>query len=149
MRGCMYDNIEMFKHLLSILLVIGIVACPLLCGRGVGCCGAERACDVHACCAACHQAESDGGGDRNSAPSGHQSGSEQCNGCICGGAVIEVSTSQYLVDAASIAIVSPTAVRLVDATSVLHQSLNRRASLPDDDMNPGRALRCQMSSYLC
>jgi hypothetical protein len=139
----------MVKFLLSILLALGIVACPLLCGRGAVCCRAEHTHDAQACCAACRQAESTRGDDRDSMPQDHDSRSGKCSGCICGGALVEDASSQDFVvnDLNWIAI--PPVAPLRCEPSDLHTMFNPRGPLPDDDMNPGRAMRCLMMSYLC
>jgi hypothetical protein len=140
----------MVKQVLSILLATSIVACPVLCGRGAACCGTVRASGVHACCEACRDVESNGGGERDSAPSHQDSGApKQCNGCICGGAVVDDVSAQNLVVTNDHWIAIPTAFQLLSAASDLRPMPNPKGPLPDDDMNPGRAMRCIMSSYLC
>lgn len=63
--------------------------------------------------------------------------------------MIEASGPQHLVLDVSSWISLPDVAQLVAVASDLQQVAISRAPLPDDGMNPGRARRCLMMSYLC
>jgi hypothetical protein len=140
----------MINQLLSILLATSIVACPLLCRGGAACCDNKRSHDTHACCNECHKSECSHSADRQSVPRNHNSRTPvEYGGCICGGAVVEDSALQHLVLEGYSWIALPAVDQLVAVVSDLQQVTISRTPLPDDSMNPGRALRCLMMSYLC
>lgn len=139
----------MFHRGLSILLAAYILACPILCGADVVCCGEDSSCDVVAsCCDSCREGESPL--EHESVPSESNPPSPgECGGCICGGAVVEVSAFQHvLLDGLNLI-----AIPFVDPVSSVVTDIRRTtaswANMPDDGMNLGRAMRCQMMSYLC
>jgi hypothetical protein len=139
----------MFGRALSILLAGYIFACPVLCRADVLCCGEDSSRVVEtSCCDSCHESESPT--EHESVPSEPTSPSPvECGGCICGGAVVEVSTSQHVhLDALNLI-----AILFADQDNSLVADIRRTtaswATIPDDGINLGRAMRCQLMSYLC
>ena len=140
----------MISNLLSNLLAISIVACPFLCKGGAACCDNERSHAAHACCDACHKADAAHSAHHDSVPCDHNSRSpNECGDCICEGAVAEDSALQHLVFENFNWIALPAADQVIAVVSDLQQDAVSWTPLPDDGMNPGRALRCLMMSYLC
>jgi hypothetical protein len=132
---------------LPVVLVLSILACPLICRGGLCECDGERAPAVHSCCDGCHRA---GESTLPDEPSDPRDDNALCGGCICNGAVIENSSLHLLfVDGCcEWSASSPYAV-VAEIVTNLHRIATWKSHLPDDDMNPGRALRCRMMSYLC
>ena len=140
----------MINQLLSILLATSIVACPLLCRGGAACCDKVRSDSTNACCDECHRSEISHSANHDSVPRDHDSSTPcECDGCICGGAVVEDSALQQLVLEGSSWILLPVSNQLLAVASDLNQAAISGTPLPDDGINPGRALRCLMMSYLC
>jgi hypothetical protein len=63
--------------------------------------------------------------------------------------VVEDSALQHLVLDGSSGILLAVPNQIVAVASDLNQDAISRTPLPDDGLNPGRALRCLMMSYLC
>ncbi len=138
------------NQLISILLATSIVACPLLCKGGAACCAKERSNGAPACCDACHKTNSDRSADRESVPSDPNSRTpRECGGCICGGAVVQDSALQQLVLDGCNWIALPAVHQSIAVAVVMPPAAVSWALLPDDGMNPGRAMRCLIMSYLC
>ena len=140
----------MFSQILSILLATSIVACPLLCNAGNVCCSKGSSASGQACCEGCHEADPSSSGNYDPAPVGDQSRTpdDYCH-CICGGAVIEDNGLQDLKLHLSNWIIVPVAAQFVAEVIRPQQGNVSWTLLPDDGMNPGRALRCRMMSFLC
>jgi hypothetical protein len=133
----------MFNRALNILLALGIFTCPLVCRGGDRCCGNEHAALEHVCCEECgaNPADHDRGDKRGP-------GSNDGCQCICGGAVIEITTLHLYLDVCEW--ITPTIPIQVLAPTIEPQfDFVGTPPLPDDDMNPGRALRCRIMSFLC
>jgi hypothetical protein len=104
---------------------------------------------AQSCCDKCDRPGSNQHGHEGSIPDGDDHGAPApLGGCICAGAVVEVSTAQQLVvhDVLSVAHWVPpqTLDSGFDRPDIVSSVL-----LPDDDMNVGRAKRCLMMSLLC
>jgi hypothetical protein len=132
----------MFHRALNILLAVGIFTCPLVCRGGGRCCGNEHATLEHVCCEECGanpaHPDRDRGDNRESEPS-------DCCQCICGGAVVEITMLQLDLDVCEW--ITPVPIQALDPT--IEPPFEFVGALPDDDMNPGRALRCRIMSFLC
>jgi hypothetical protein len=136
----------MIRRFLSLLLVASITACPLICRGGLQCCASAPAAAAHGCCESCHKPKAS---DSKSAPRELPSKTPGgCEGCICGGAVIEDSTLPQ-VDVGSLSLPLPESHVVAIAPDHSRSSIGFSVLLPDDGINQGRAMRCLMSSYLC
>jgi hypothetical protein len=136
----------MYSRALNILLAVGIFACPLVCrGRGQ-CCGNEHTTLEHACCESC--GTNPGHHDRDRSDNG-ESDSDDCCQCICGGAVVEVEHQQLHLDECAWITPSASAIHVVAAIVEPQLDFICTPALPNDDMNPGRAMRCRLMSFLC
>ena len=131
---------------LAILLIATIFACPLICAAGNGGGGTASA----SCCGCCHRAGGANSSGEQSCPakptvpdSGHA-----CQ-CICGGAVVEDAGTQDVSLDTGWSL--PVAVAIPLVTHIQEAELRPFCSAPwpDVGMNPGRALRCLLCTYLC
>jgi hypothetical protein len=139
----------MLSHTCSILLAINLFVCPVFCQAGDDrCVGQEAAAEPH-CCDACRE-QTITPASNSSFPSDPDSPEQDtCCQCICGGAVVENSALEFL----DLGVTSWTALPDAEVSRVvvseLHHAVRSWTPLPDDDMNPGRAKRCLMMSFLC
>src|SRR5688572_3795566 len=133
----------MLNRALNILLAVSIFACPLVCRGGGQCCRNELAMLEHVCCEECgaNPAHHDRGDN-------HEPASGDCCQCICGGAVVEITTLHLYLDVCEWTTASA-AVAIQAEISEPQHDFAGIPRLPDDDMNPGRALRCRIMSFLC
>jgi hypothetical protein len=134
----------MAQQLLSILIATSIFVCPFVCKGGAACCDAHEPEAVHHCCDACDDSHSQREDDRGSLPA--RSG-DVSDGCICGGAVIELSALQGL-NLDLFVFVAPVDTGESELV-VQREHMRSTVCLPDDDMNIGRAMRGLMMSFLC
>jgi hypothetical protein len=135
----------MLNRTLNILVAACIFACPLVCRDGGQCCGIEHAAQKHACCEGCGANPAHNDRDRGD---NREHGSDDCYECICGGAVVEITTLHLYLDVCEWITPSAAVEIPVDISEPQHDFAGTLL-LPDDDMNPGRALRCRIMSFLC
>ena len=140
----------MNQQLVSALLATSILACPLFCKGGASCDVADGAPVVLSCCNECHKEETTHSPIHEPVPTDPNSEApEKCCSCICGGAVVEDTLLQGLHLDASNWVALPAAEQFIAVIFEPQQGGNSWAPLPDDGMNPGRAIRCLMMSFLC
>lgn len=139
----------MMNQVFSILLATSIVACPLFCKVGRPCCGTDYTDVAQSCCDRCHQADAANSANQSSVPADRNSRApENCGGCICCGAVIDGASLQLQMEFSDWVVVLATE-QFIAAVSKTQLEADSWMPLPDDGMNPGRAMRNRMMSLLC
>jgi hypothetical protein len=135
----------MLKRLLSLTLIAALLECPFICGLAPVVRAQEQG--AARCCGCCHHEESIPA-DQGSAPADPSQGGNAVCQCICNGAVIEHAAVLYLGIALDCwtPVAAPTS--FVPSSSGQIRLL-QAVSQPDDGTNPGRAMRCLFSTYLC
>jgi hypothetical protein len=134
----------MLSRLLSLTLIAALLECPFICGLAPVVRAQEQGA---ARCGCCHHEESIPA-DQGSVPAAPSQGGNAVCQCICNGAVIEHAAQLPL--GIAIDCWTPVAVTTSFVASSSGQlSLLQAANLPDDGTNPGRAMRCLFSTYLC
>jgi hypothetical protein len=136
----------MLARFLAIWLSAAVFACPFTCKAGLSCAAEKIAAPESPCCDHCDDEESSR--PQNSDDPSRPCSEDSCQ-CICGGALFEqveqVSLSFLVVPSIALALFD-------DGWAAAIRGLNPDAFsvLPTlGSMNPGRAVCCQFSVFLC
>jgi hypothetical protein len=135
------------RRALAILLSAAVFSCPLFCTLGR--CG-EDAGDQGQRCSCCDHEGSSAvpeDGSRPMKPANHEAGGA-CQ-CICGGAVVEDASLDGVQLDVRLDLPVATILPAIIAAQIAEPVPSREVHLPDDGMNPGRALCCLYSTFLC
>ena len=139
----------MLHRALSILLAATIVTCPVVCRAGGACCDNQQATHERPCCDTCRDSGSKNLAHHERDRDDQQSPTpnDRCQ-CICGGAVFQLATLDLNLDAVAWESTSVIA-QFQAAISEPQLDAVNVPPVPDDGMNPGRAMRCRIMSFLC
>jgi hypothetical protein len=135
----------MLRPIVVLLIVLGIVACPLICRVG-WLCGNDRATTTQVCCNRCHSDSAESDTQPNAPGTPAPEGGCQC---ICGGAVVSDDSQPDLRIGVTDWIILPDAHTNSDQLLDSPEAGVYRVPFPQGGDNPGRALRCLMLSFLC
>lgn len=130
----------MLNRLVSLLVTVALLACPLLCGAGSP--DAPKVDAEPAKCCCCHSAETP------TTPDEECPEPDGCCQCICGGAIIEHADVGQ-VDLCTGVWSLPPPTSLAPAMGLSKRVLSIADLQPDDGMNPGRTKRCLFMTFLC
>jgi hypothetical protein len=139
----------MCSRILSVVLATIIVGCPALCGSA--CAQPTTSKKVRARCACCCHTQSRHTPSRHDSPSekAPQHNCDHSCQCICGGAIVDLASQFSAGDDLGWTTPLPTAdVHLPSALARL-VAVSPDSLQPDDGANPGRTLRCLLSTFLC
>jgi hypothetical protein len=131
----------MLNRLVSILLGVALLACPLLCGAA-----SVDAADVDAepakCSCCCHST------DTPTTPGEECPEPDGCCQCVCGGAIVE-HAAEVQIDLCTGFWSPPPATSLIPAMGISKRALAIADLQPDNGTNPGRAKCCLFMTFLC
>ena len=136
----------MLRRVLSLVLIVAVVDCPMLCGAVSVTAPQDAGVPSCCCCRHCDGALSS---DDGSEPSDEPQEGAGLFQCICNGAVVEQGALQsFEVDLGCWAPVAANVSPIIQASAAELVSLHA-ALQPDCGMNEGRAMRCLFMSLLC